>query len=383
MPAKVIDVAQARTAGDLRDVVHRAVQALSEGRVVAFPTETVYGLAASALDEQAVDRLAAAKGRATGHPFALAVKNLDDALDYVPTMPVLAQRLGRRCWPGPLTIVLSVERSSSLVARLPESVQQMVTPNGTLGLRVPASQLVIESLRLLTGPIALTSANQTGHSESVTSEEVLAELGDGVDLVLDDGRSQFGQSSTVIQVSGNRIKVLRQGVVSPGNLRRLGSLQILFVCTGNTCRSPMAEALARQLLAERLNCQIDEVEDRGFTIASAGIAAMSGGRASSEAVDVLAEQKLDLSEHISQPLREPLMRQADYIFTMTGSHRHAILSQWPEAEPRVHVLCPDGGDVSDPIGGTRQMYQQCADQIRSLLAQRLDQIELTEVVVEA
>jgi len=381
MPAKVIDVAKARTAGDLRDTVHRAVQALSEGQVVAFPTETVYGLAASGLDEQAVAKLAAAKGRAAGHPFALAVKSLDDALDYVPEMPVLAQRLGRRCWPGPLTIVVPVDRGNSLLARLPQVVQQGVCPAGTLGLRVPASQLVIEALRLLTGPLALTSANQTGGRDPVTAEEVVAEVGESIDLVLDDGRCQFGQPSTVVQVDDHRIKVLREGVISANNLRRLGSLQVLFVCTGNTCRSPMAEALARQLLAERLNCSMEEVEDRGFTIASAGIAAMTGGRASSEAVDVLAERGLDLTEHISQPLREPLVRQADYIFTMTDSHRQAILAQWPEAEPRIHVLSADG-DVSDPIGGTRQMYEHCADQIRAALAQRFEEMDFTEITVE-
>ena len=350
--------------------------------MVGFPTETIYGLAASALDEQAVERLVAAKGRAANHPFTLAIKSLNDALDFVPDMPVLARRLARRCWPGPLTLVLAVDRANSLVARLPESVQQRVCPQGTLGLRVPAAPLVIEAMRLITGPIALTSANQSGSKEPVTSEEVLAEVGDAIDLILDDGRCQFGQSSTVALVEENRVKVLRQGVISVGNLRRLGSLQILFVCTGNTCRSPMAEAIARQILAERLKCKVEEVEDRGFTVASAGIAAMSGGRASPEAVEVLSEQGLDLNEHISQPLREALVRQADMIFTLTASHRHAILSQWPEAESRVHVLSEAGDDVSDPIGGTREMYSQCADQIRTLIGQRLEKIDLTEISIE-
>ncbi len=382
MPAKVIDVAKARAAGDLRDVVHRAVQALSEGGVVAFPTETIYGLAASAVDETAVARMAEIKGRGANHPFALAVKSIDDALDYVPEMSPLAQRLARRCWPGPLTIVLPVDRSESLVARLPAGVQDSVCPNGTLGLRVPATGLVVDAMRLLTGPLALTSANKTGSGDPVSPDQVLEEVGDAVDLVLDDGRCQFGQASTVIQVNEDRIKVLRQGVISPGNLRRLGSWQILFVCTGNTCRSPMAEALARGILAKRLNCKVEEVEDRGFTIASAGIAAANGGRAAAEAMDVVRKQDLDLSGHISQPLRQSLVHQADFIFTMTGSHRHAIVSQWPESADRVHVLCPDGGDVSDPIGGTEEMYQQCADQISGLIQRRLDGMDLSEVFVD-
>ena len=99
MPPVVIDVRNAR---DARDVVHRAVQALAEGKLVAFPTETVYGIAASALDEDAVNRLVAVKGRREGHPLTLAIKSADDAIDYVPGITGLARRLARRCWPGPI-----------------------------------------------------------------------------------------------------------------------------------------------------------------------------------------------------------------------------------------------------------------------------------------
>ena len=98
MPPVVVDV---RAAEDLRDVVHRAVQAVAEGKLVVFPTETVYGLAAQALQPEAVRRLSEVKGREEGHPLTLAIKSAEEARDYAPDMSLLAFRLARRCWPGP------------------------------------------------------------------------------------------------------------------------------------------------------------------------------------------------------------------------------------------------------------------------------------------
>ena len=373
MPPVVIDV---RKAEDWRDVVHRAVEALVGGQVVAFPTETVYGLAASALNPDAVGRLIDIKGRKAGHPLTLAIRSADEARDYVPDMSRLAQRLARRCWPGPITLVVDDSHPESLVKQLPAEVRQAVSPAETVGLRVPGHQVILDVLRMLSGPLALSSANRTGGPNPVTAESVIEAVGDDVSLVLDDGPCRFGQPSSVVRIDGEQFEVLRMGVVPEATLKRLSSMMILLVCTGNTCRSPMAEILCRDLLAKRLGCSLEELDERGFIVMSAGIAAMMGGRASAESVQAMAERNLDLSAHETQPLTEPLVRHADEIFTMTRAHRDAIVAQWPGAAERTRQLCTDGADVADPIGGPLQRYEGCAEQIEAELTTRLDELEL-------
>ncbi len=372
MPPVVIDL---RSAEDVRDVVHRAVQALVEGQLVAFPTETVYGLAASVLDARAVARLLEVKGRLAGHPLTLAIKSADEARDYVPDMSQLAQRLARRCWPGPVTLVVDDFHAESLVRRLPTEVQQAVSPERTVGLRVPGHQVVLDVLRMLAGPLALSSANRRGQPEAINAQDVIDAFGQQIEMVLDDGPCRFGQPSSVVRVTDNQYEILRHGVVSEKTLRRLSSMMVLLVCTGNTCRSPMAEVFCREMLSRRLGCSIDEVDQR-VIVASAGTAAVMGGRASALAVQTLSEKGLDLSDHQTQPLSESLVRHADVIYTMIQSHREAIVAKWPGAAERTRLLSADGSDIADPIGGPLERYQRCAAQIRAELKNRLDELEL-------
>ncbi len=373
MPPLLIDV---RAADDPRDVVHAAAQTLAEGKLAVFPTETVYGLAARALDAGAVARLLEVKGRKAGHPLTLAIRGADEARDYAPDMSPLALRLARRCWPGPVTLVLDDSHPESLVRRLPASVQRAVSPRKTVGLRVPGHPTVLDILRMVVGPLVLTSANRGGQTEARTAQEAVRALGEDVDLVLDDGPTRYGQPSSVVRVSGRQYDVLRVGAVPEKTLKRLAGLMILFVCTGNTCRSPMAELLCRRMLAERVGCAMADLEDRGVQVASAGMAAVAGGGPTEEAIHVLADRGLDLRSHVTQFLTEPLVRQADLIFTMTQLHRQGLVAEWPSAADRTRMLAASGADIADPIGGPIERYVRCAEQIESELRGRLGAMDV-------
>lgn len=363
-------------AEDPRDAVHRAVQALVEGKVVALPTETVYIAAASALSDKAVDRLMAVREGKHAGPTTLAVRSTDEVLDYVPQLPPIGQRLARRCWPGPVTLQLADAHPDSAIQRLSPKARSVIVPEGEIRVRVPAHDLMLRVLRLLAGPVVMMGARRESDEDSLTAQDVLARLGEKVDVVLDDGRCKFGQKSSIVRVDEHGLSILRPGVFSEANLKRLASFMIVMVCTGNTCRSPMAEMLLKKRIADKLKCKIEDLDDRGIVVMSAGISATPGGRGAAEAVDTLKARGLDLSLHESQPLSERIVRFADVIITMTRSHRDVILQHFPEAAPRVHLLSRGGADVADPIGGPIELYRRCAEEIDGYIADWIEHLPL-------
>lgn len=372
----VIDV---NAAEDQRDLVHRAVQALAEGKVVAFPTDTAYCLAVNPFHEGAVGRLSSFVPPLTGHEYSLAIKSSDEALDYAPRLSPVGIRLARRCWPGPLLLSVDVAGADSLVQRLPLGVRRLLLSHERLNLRVPGHPILQGVLKLAPAPLLLADLPHAVGAGPQTAQEVVRVAGDHVQLVLDQGPSRSNLLPSLVRLADDSYEVLRSGALTDENLRRLSSLMLVFVCTGNTCRSPMAEVLMRKRIADRLACSPEQLEERGVWILSAGVAAMSGGRASPEADTAVANWGMRLIHHESQPVSERMIRFADLILAMTRGHRDAILSQWPDATGRVHLLTRGKGDVSDPIGGPEELYQRCAEQIDGHLSSWVEELDLTQI----
>jgi L-threonylcarbamoyladenylate synthase len=187
------------------ETIAQAAEALMRGDIVAFPTDTVYGLGANALDAQAVDNVFAAKGRPSTNPLAVLVPDLAKAEEFA-VVNDTARKLAVAFWPGPLTLVLPRRRG----CKLPEAVSAGLD---TIGVRAPDHKVALALLAKTGLPIVAPSANRSGGPSPKTATEVEAELGDRPVLILDGGPSPLGLESTIVSLAGPKPTLLRQGAL--------------------------------------------------------------------------------------------------------------------------------------------------------------------------
>jgi L-threonylcarbamoyladenylate synthase len=190
------------------NAINHAVDILRNGGLVAFPTDTVYGLAALPSREDYVERLFAAKGRNNSRAIAILIGNFSDLIKVVDHLDEIPERLAHRFWPGPLTIVVPK------LAGLPKALSQ----DGTIGVRMPNHPVALALLKQI-GPLAVTSANLSGKENANTAEEVYRQLNGRVDLIIDGGTSEGGVPSTVVACVSADMKILREGPISLEELR--------------------------------------------------------------------------------------------------------------------------------------------------------------------
>lgn len=324
----------------------RAGEILRGGGLVAFPTETVYGIAVAASQPAAVERLYRLKGRPTHKAMTLMIADCAPVQERCPDVPPRAVELMKRFWPGPLTIVLPSPALEGM--------------GGMIGFRLPAHPLARGLVRAAGVPLLVPSANPSDLPPARTAEQVLSYFPEGLDLVIDGGAAEGGESSTVVKVEGDEVVVLREGAISSHRVLEPHRERLLFVCTGNTDRSPLAAALVRRQLCQRLGCTEEQLLERGYEVLSAGLAADEGRRASRKARVALQEfsPTLSLEGHRAQRLGNELVMGATRIFCMERQHAQQVLAFFPHRVRDVVLIDPEGQDVPDPISEPMDAYRR-------------------------
>ncbi len=354
--------------------VRDAAALIDAGGLVAFPTETVYGIACR-VERESLARLDNLKGRTAEKYYTLHIGRSDAVNKYVPSIGLKARKLMNNAWPGPLTIVLVLDEQDMETQRskLKTDVFKNLYRDNSIGIRCPDNAVASALLRQTNSPVVAPSANMMGKAPAVDADQALTQLSGQIELLLDGGACKYKENSTVVKIDKGNIEVLRTGTYSQRQLHDLSDVKFLFVCTGNTCRSPMAEGIFRKYLAEKLRCDVDGLGALGYKVNSAGILGSTGFPASAEAVKACAVEGIDIRAHRNKGLSGELIGESDFIFAMERLHTERIVALEPSAADKCFLLAEPKG-IPDPMGHPQEYYDNCARTIVAAVRRRLDEL---------
>ncbi len=366
-----------------------------------LPTETVYGLAASSASANGLEKLRALLSGTTPlppphppqtwhAPHTWHAPSAEIVMQALEIRSPLHKRLFQVLTPGPVRFIatrpdgLAAKTAARIVAELGCLPGAIDSPQGEISVRIPDATHTRDILARVGVPIvmervsAVTVAGQPlADARHPTAADAARAAALGIEF-LDLGPTRLGVPSTTIRLlSSGGYSIITEGAMEEKTIRRKVERVMLMVCTGNTCRSPMARAIAEHALAtmaEQSAASSPGLAPVPTRVISAGVAAGEGASMTPEAREALREMGIDAGPHRAKALTREMLRSADIVFAMTSQHLAALRSAEPTAARDAALLDPTGKDVEDPIGGPLEDYRVVARAMRAMIDKRLTEI---------
>ncbi len=326
--------------------IQRAKKKLKEGGIICLPTDTVYGLAVDAKNKEAVEGLYKLKKRTKDKPLILFLKSQRRLINFVKKIPPSALKLMNYFWPGSLTLVFEAN-----IGKWP-----LVTEEGKIGVRVPFHPVPLNIAEDEDILLATTSANISGEKAVADPKNLSEKIKEAVDILIDTGPSPSGEESTVVDVTFFPPKILRKGKIREEKIREVLSepTRILFVCSGNVCRSVMAEYLFKKFWPSEYQQKVE--------VTSAGTSALSSSSPSRLTREVMEKRKIDVSSHRSRYTDLSIISRSDLVLVMEEKHKNYLNKIYPQAKEKIFMLSEFASgkkeNIIDPLNQSETFYEK-------------------------